>query len=41
LIIILIFLSGGYNLSAVDLRKAKTPQEFISILKEFCQKQND
>jgi len=35
------FLSGGYNLSAVDLRKAKTPQEFISILKEFCQKQND
>jgi len=30
------FLSGGYNLSAVDLRKAKTPQEFISILKEFC-----
>jgi predicted amidohydrolase YtcJ len=27
------FLSGGYNLSAVDLRKAKTPQEFISILK--------
>ena len=35
------FLSGGYNLSAVDLRKAKTPQEFISILKEFCGKQND
>jgi len=35
------FLSGGYNLSAVDLRKAKTPQEFISILKAFCQKQND
>jgi predicted amidohydrolase YtcJ len=35
------FLSGGYNLSAVDLRKAKTPQEFISILKEFCQNQND
>ena len=35
------FLSGGYNLSAVDLRKAKTSQEFISILKEFCQKQND
>ena len=35
------FLSGGYNLSAVDLRKAKTPQEFISILKEFCQKQED
>jgi len=35
------FLSGGYNLSSVDLRKAKTQQEFISILKEFCQKQND
>jgi predicted amidohydrolase YtcJ len=35
------FLSGGYNLSAVDLRKAKNPQEFIAILKEFCQKQND
>ena len=35
------FLSGGYNLSAVDLRKAKTPQEFITILKEFCQNQND
>ena len=35
------FLSGGYNLSSVDLRKAKTPQEFISILKEFCQQQND
>lgn len=35
------FLSGGYSLSAVDLRKAKTPKEFISILKEFCRKQND
>ena len=35
------FLSGGYNLSGVDLRKAKTPQEFISILKSFCQKYND
>src|SRR5262245_40678339 len=35
------FLNGGYNLSAVDLRKAKTKEEFISILKEFCQKQND
>src|SRR4030095_2156484 len=35
------FLSGGYNLSAVDLRKARTPQEFILILKEFCQKYND
>jgi hypothetical protein len=35
------FLSGGYGLSGVDLRKAKTPQEFISTLKEFCQKHND
>ena len=35
------FLSGGYNLSSVDLRKAKTKEEFISILKDFCQKQHD
>ena len=35
------FLSGGYNLSSVDLRKAKTKQEFIYILKEFCQQRND
>jgi len=35
------FLSGGYTLSGVDLHKAKSPQEFISILKEFCQKYND
>jgi len=28
------FLSGGYNLSGVDLRKAKTKSEFIQILKE-------
>ena len=35
------FLSGGYTLSGVDLHKAKTKQEFISILKEFCQKFND
>ena len=35
------FLSGGYNLSSVDLRKAKTKEEFISILKEFCQRQKD
>jgi predicted amidohydrolase YtcJ len=35
------FLSGGYNLSGVDLRKARTPQEFISILKTFCKKYND
>ena len=35
------FLSGGYNLSSVDLRRAKTKQEFISILKEFCNQRND
>lgn len=35
------FLFGGYTLSGVDLRKAKTPKDFISIVKEFCQKQND
>lgn len=35
------FLSGGYNLSGVDLRKAKSPQEFISILSEFCKQNND
>ncbi|HET9432996.1 MAG TPA: amidohydrolase, partial [Chitinophagaceae bacterium] len=34
-------LSGGYSLSGVDLRKAKTKQEFISLLKEFCGKYND
>ena len=35
------FLSGGYNLSSVDLRKAKTKNEFIQILKEFCNQHND
>src|SRR5678810_1271260 len=35
------FLSGGYNLSSVDLRKANTRQEFISLLKEFCQERKD
>lgn len=35
------FLSGGYNLSSVDLRKARTKEEFITILKDFCQKQNN
>src|SRR6187399_112539 len=35
------FLFGGYTLSGVDLRKAKTPKEFILILKDFCQKYND
>ena len=35
------FISGGYNLSGVDLRKAKSKQEFISILKEFCKQHDD
>ena len=35
------FLFGGYTLSGVDLRKATTPKEFISTLKEFCQKYTD
>lgn len=35
------FLSGGYNRSGVDLKKAKTKNEFIQILKEFCKKNND
>jgi len=35
------FLSGGYTLSGVDLHQAKTKQEFIDILKEFCQKYKD
>lgn len=35
------FLSGGYNLSGVDLRKAKTKQEFINELKEFCKQHTD
>ena len=35
------FLFGGYTLSGVDLRKAKTQKEFISILKEFCRKYDD
>ena len=30
------FLNGGYNLSGVQLRYAKTPDDFIRILKEFC-----
>ena len=30
------FLTGGYNLASVDLRKAKTKEQFIQILKEYC-----
>lgn len=35
------FLSGGYNLSSVDLRKAKTKQEFIRILGDYCKLHKD
>jgi predicted amidohydrolase YtcJ len=35
------FLSGGYNLSGVDLRHARTKQEFIHIVKDFCHKYPD
>jgi predicted amidohydrolase YtcJ len=31
------FLTGGYNLASVNLRTAKTKEEFISILKNYCQ----
>ncbi|HZJ01420.1 MAG TPA: amidohydrolase, partial [Gemmatimonadaceae bacterium] len=30
------FISGGFNLSSVQLRDAKTPQEFITRIKEFA-----
>lgn len=35
------FLTGGYNLAGVHLRNAKTPAEFIRILKEFCRQHPD
>ena len=35
------FLSGGYNLASVNLRIAKTKEQFVSILKEYCTKLND
>ena len=35
------FISGGYGLTGVDLRKAKTKEEFIAILKAYCQKYPD
>jgi predicted amidohydrolase YtcJ len=35
------FLNGGYNLASVNLRKAKTPKEFIETLKDFCQQHPD
>jgi predicted amidohydrolase YtcJ len=33
------FLEGGYQLSSVDLRDAKTPAEFVRRIKEFAAKQ--
>ncbi len=35
------FLSGGYNLASIDLRKAKTKKEFIQIIKEYCEQHPD
>lgn len=35
------FLNGGYNLSSVQLRQAKTPKEFIAILAAFCRQHPD
>ncbi len=35
------FLSGGYNLSGVNLRTARTPAAFIRILKTFCEDHPD
>ncbi|MBS1577572.1 MAG: amidohydrolase family protein, partial [Bacteroidetes bacterium] len=35
------FLSGGYNLASVNLRVAKTKEEFIRILKEYCAQVKD
>ncbi|MEJ0105270.1 MAG: amidohydrolase [Bacteroidota bacterium] len=35
------FLSGGYNLASVNLRAAKTKNEFISILKKYCSELHD
>ncbi len=35
------FLTGGYNLASVNLRAAKTKQEFIDILGKFCRSKND
>ena len=33
------FLEGGYQLSSVDLRDAKSPEEFVKRIKEFAAKQ--
>lgn len=30
------FLSGGYNLASIDLRKAKSKKEFIRLIREYC-----
>ena len=35
------FLSGGYDLSGVNLRQAATKKDFIQALKKFCQQHKD
>jgi predicted amidohydrolase YtcJ len=35
------FLGGGYQLASVNLRDAKSPQEFISTLKQYALDRND
>lgn len=35
------FLNGGYNLAGINLRGAKTKQEFIDIIKDYCKKYDD
>lgn len=35
------FLSGGYNLASVDLRKAHSKKEFITILQNYCNQYPD
>ena len=35
------FLSGGYNLASVNLRIAKSKEEFIKIIKEYCAERSD
>lgn len=35
------FLSGGYTLMGVNLRTAKTPKDFISELKNYCEQHPD
>lgn len=35
------FLSGGYNLGSIDLRHAKSKEEFIRIVRDYCAKYPD